>query len=476
MASFHELPAYLRLSAMRLLFAVCILSIYLPISIQAQPASSLEKANKLYQQQAYNAAINIHAEEASDLYTIEQIANSYRLNHDTENAEIWYGRLVQESTTPIHFLHYAQALHSNGNLELAKEYYLKYAETTATYYDNRGNIMAAAIDQLIDTEADQIVIKNAGAINSGSLDFCPTFYQNGIVFASTRNVDRETDAWTGEGFSKLYMAERSVDGSLEEPKGFFTGIASKYHQGPLTFFPEGNAVLFTNNIQMKTGDGEKEHFLKITKAIKEGRQWLRADHIDLGTGLWNDAHPTLSADGQYLYFASDRPGGYGGMDIYMTKFSNGQWGFPVNLGSEINTPGNEVFPYLYVDGTLYFASNGWGGYGGLDIFYAETDLDGYWQQASNVGIPINSQKDDFGYALDMTGTSGYFSSARKGGAGKDDIYQFSLPSPQSNKLTHLPNTTICIQDETTGKQLAGAAVTIFQSLLTVHSLVLKMTI
>ncbi len=430
-----------------------------------QTSTNLKKADELYQRLNYSAALELYENTEPSLAVMEHMANSYRLNHDTENAEKWYARIVAETTDPLNYLHYAHALQSNGNLERAKEFYLKYSEATTSPSDDRGRYMATAIDRLAMTDNGEVLVKNASKVNSEKLDFSPVFYGNGIVFASTRTPEKilgsNKDNWTGDGYSNLYFAEYQVDGSLSKPMEFSAGLASKYHEGPLAFFPEGEEMLFTKNISRKVEEGGKERFLKIAKAVKEGRQWLRAGEIDLGDGNWNDAHPSLSADGKHLYFASDRPGGYGGMDLYVVRYSSGTYSFPINLGPEINTPGNEVFPFIYADGTLYFASDGWGGFGGLDIFHSQPDAEGFWQQAANLGLPINSKKDDFGYVLDVTGTNGFFTSAREGGMGKDDIYQFTLPAPQSNTISHLPNTTVCILDEMTGERIAGASISVF---------------
>ena len=168
------------------------------------------------------------------------------------------------------------------------------------------------------------------------------------------------------------------------------------------------------------------------------------------------------ADGQKLYFASDREGGFGGMDLYVSTFSAGKWSAPENLGSTINTPGNELFPFIYDDGTLYFASDGWGGLGGLDNFYVEKKDEFMWGEAINLDKPFNSNKDDFGYILNVTGTEGYFTSAREDGLGKDDIYSFKLKNPQGNKKKKAPKlyASVCTFDEGTGERLPNVKVNV----------------
>lgn len=152
-------------------------------------------------------------------------------------------------------------------------------------------------------------------------------------------------------------------------------------------------------------------------------------------------HPCLSPDGRRLYFASDMPGGQGGIDLYYTELINDVWGPPVNLGPGINTRGSEVFPYLSPGGVLYFSSDGWGGMGGLDIFQAKPQLEGGWKPPYNFGAPLNSPADDFGFSWEEEGRCGYFSSDRDGGVGKDDLYSF-------RNITH--PLALQIRDDKTG--------------------------
>jgi len=175
------------------------------------------------------------------------------------------------------------------------------------------------------------------------------------------------------------------------------------------------------------------------------------------TQEYEEVHPTLTADGKRLYFASNRPGGLGGMDLYYSDFQGGEWSEPVNLGDTINTAGNEIFPFIHEDGTLYFASDGWGGFGGLDIFSTEKNGADDWQAPINVGTPFNSPKDDFGFILNITGTEGYLSSARDGGNGKDDIYSFNMKDKNQLGNQQIP-TTVCVYDELSDERLEGVEI------------------
>ncbi|MEO1259975.1 MAG: OmpA family protein [Bacteroidota bacterium] len=435
MTYFHE---SFRLNTLRfklrlaIVFAFLLLFGRLPALLQAQ------EADELFQQKAFrSAAIKYESSNPSDIHALEQLAHSYRLNHDTQNAEKYYAMVVNYSYDPLNYLYYAQSLQSNGKADLAKDYFLKYDKLSAVLGDHRGRQFAEDIEYLPAPVYEGVTVANLEMLNSEQTDYSPVFYQNGIVFASTRataNQEVARDKWTGANYSKLYFSESQEDQSFTAPTEFSTGLTAKFHEGPLTFSKKGDLLLYTRNVSPKKNNTGKEHFLKIATAIKLGKRWLKDDLPDLGWKACNDVHPSLSHDGMMLLFASDRPGGYGGMDLYVSQFSNDRWSTPINLGSAVNTAGNEVFPFIHENGTLYFASDGRGGFGGLDIFFSQATAEGDWETATNLGQPFNSPKDDFGYIINSASTNGYFSSARDGGKGKDDLYHFTMDEPIGRKI------------------------------------------
>lgn len=394
-------------------------------------AQSTEDADRLYDDLAYKEVIKLYESKGQlSLEEMERIANGYRLNHDTENAALWFGEVVKEDYNPINFLYYAQALQSNGDYKKAKKYFLRYNELLgAEATDQRGVYLAAAIDRMNDwKEEKEVILKREDAINSESLDFSPVFYKDGIVFVSSRKArNGKKYNWTGENFMNLYYASANKDGELQSVKSFSKMINSEYHEGPVAFNKNFNRIFFTRNDHLngkvkKNKDGVVK--LGIFTAVRNDDGWSEPKSIDFNTVEYEECHPALTADGKYLYFASDREGGQGGMDIYVSEFLAGKWGEPLNLGPNINTPGNDVFPFVHDDGTLYFASDGWGGFGGLDIFSAKKEDKQGWSLATNMGQPYNSRKDDFGFVLNVLGTEGFLNSSRQGGKGKDDIYSF----------------------------------------------------
>ena len=326
--------------------------------------------------------------------------------------------------------------------------------------------------------ANKVVVENVELINSDKLDFSPTFYNNGIVFVSNRKrpksarkITDNTDEWLGDNFMSLYYATQTPDGLLENPQEFSVNITTRYHEGPVAFSKNGNQIFFTrNNYQngQKKTNRKGDTLLKIYTATRNGADWASIKELAFNSDDYDQCHPTLSADGLVLYFSSNKEGGYGGMDLYQSKYVNGRWSTPTNLGPTINTAKNEVFPFIHENGTLYFASNGHGGYGGLDVF-SSVQPDGSWRTPVNAKSPINSLYDDFGFIIDQNSNAGYFSSSRPKGNGKDDIYRFSLGKPlvSPDKITAIETAKEAskiiagvITDATTGSRLMKAKVSL----------------
>ncbi len=217
-----------------------------------------------------------------------------------------------------------------------------------------------------------------------------------------------------------------------ETRKFSKHLNSKYHEGPCTFFHDGSKIIFTRNGNSGGGGifGQKKDVidrLKLYSADKKGNDWSNIRELPFNSSDYSCGHPTISFDDKVLFFVSDMPGGYGGTDIYVTRFNNGEWSKPMNLGGGVNTAGNEMFPFVDKEGGLFFSSDGHPGLGDLDIFYVKTDLKTLKASGPvrNAGAPINSSRDDFGIISDAQRQSGYFSSNRKRGGGDDDIYRFT---------------------------------------------------
>ncbi|MBT8220827.1 MAG: OmpA family protein [Bacteroidia bacterium] len=391
-----------------------------------------KKANQLYDRLAYQKAISLYQE--LPFLTIREkskLANAYRLTGDTKNAEKWYGQFIDHAEEPIDYLHYARILQSNNKLEQSAIYFRKYSDYRKGSDPTNSKEFSKRVLMPGRFNAEDIDLKNVADINSESYDFSPVVLDDKLIFVSTRpaiNDGGNIDPWVDENYTSLFQTERRVTASDRIVSLFAEALTSAYHEGPSSFQNHGEIIYFTrSNLRNDERVNDKNGIMKlqIFSSHIEGDDW--SDPVRLNFNLINsdNCHPSISSDGSRLYFASNRPGGYGGMDLYVTENRYGLWTNPKNLGPSINTPANEFFPFSYGDGALFFASDGWDGLGGLDIFYSEI-TDESRSDPINMGRPFNSEFDDFGLVLDSKGEEGYLSSNRKGGKGKDDIYSFKL--------------------------------------------------
>ena len=424
------------------------------------------KANKLYNNLGYLSSTDhfLKMEKKKGELSSkekEQLANSYRLNSMTHDAEYWYAQIINDDPSAENIMYYAEMLQSNGKCEDAVRWFQVYTDRSGD--KNRSFIEDCNGLQSID-DLQGVTIENMEDINTAALDFSPIPYEDGIVFSSTRQIAKSTlntDKWTKEKFSDLFYAEKK-EGNFSNPKPI-NELNNRFHDGTATFNHPGDYVIFTRNSKKgKSSEGIRE--LKLFEANLEKGSWTNIKALNLNDNEFATCHPTLSLDGHRLYFSSNRPGGYGGMDIYVSHKISGTWKEPINLGPIVNSSGNEVFPYIYEDEKLYFSSNGHIGVGGLDIFVAEkTDLadETSWNTRKNIGKPFNSPKDDIGFCIEQNNQSGYLTSNRKGGLGKDDIYYWTMDEDAIAKTQKKASQkTFCVYNIVNQERIEGVSVTI----------------
>lgn len=317
----------------------------------------------------------------------------------------------------------------------------------------------ATINAQIPLVEDKIVITNEAKVNSENLEYSPTFYKEGIVFISTSKKGigyNIKDKNIGTHLMNIYQSKRDEDGYLETPEPFANELIAKLHEGPLTFDNTGSTVFFTRNEKKEAAaDGFKK--LQLFEAKLEGDEWGNIKELKFNKNEYNFTHPTISADGNTLYFASDIPGGEGEMDLYKSIKQGDTWGDPINLGKTINTAGNEVFPFIHADGTLYFASDDHSTLGGLDIFYIIPDDEDY-NYPINLGKPFNSEQDDFGFIVDADNKNGYYSSSRPGGRGGDDLYNFYLLGDMKDRFKKKKKKAPIVLKDENGNPLEDAKI------------------
>jgi len=322
--------------------------------------------------------------------------------------------------------------------------------------------------QQIPTPNNDIFVSNEISINSKQLEFSPTFLEDGILFISTKPVNKKfkvKDTRINENIMSIFRSTRDDEGKLQAPVPFAIELLSTVHEGPLTFDRTAENMFFTrNNLkgkkQIKGKDGIVK--LQIYTAQRMDNVWKNIEKLSFNDRNSNAAHPSISVENNELYFASDRPGGEGGMDLYVSVKSGDTWGEPINLGPKVNTEGDDVFPFIHADGTLYFSSKGTGEATDLDLFMVNKK-NGEWGIPKNMGSPFNSGKDDFGIIIDRDKRNGYFSSSRGGGIGGDDIYSFYALNGLEKNEEKVPDfekvITINVKEEATGAIIEEAIVT-----------------
>ncbi|GHB71883.1 OmpA family protein [Persicitalea jodogahamensis] len=274
--------------------------------------------------------------------------------------------------------------------------------------------------------------------------------------ALTANDSRTVGFYAGSAYNSNLGYEESP---RTESERFNKAINSKYHEGPVSFFKEGNRVIFTRNNYNDGKYGESEegiNKLKLYSAELVKGEWTKIEELPFNSDEFSTGHPALNPDNTVLYFVSDRPGGLGGTDIYVSRLEGAIWSEPINMGPEINTKGNEMFPFVDANGNLYFSSDGRPGLGDLDVFYAPMESYAKAKKSINLGAPINSNKDDFGLITDAERTQGYFSSNRKGVPLDDDIYRFRREGP----LYACRDLTVNVYDDDSKTPLANVLVQI----------------
>jgi outer membrane protein OmpA-like peptidoglycan-associated protein len=259
------------------------------------------------------------------------------------------------------------------------------------------------------------------AINSAHLNFSPVIYGDGLVFIGNKEKGEVYDEEINEAYFELkYFSLNSESASISD---FSPALnVDNVHKGPCSFSQQDRIIYYTKERRFRDG---RDAVLRILKAYKDENDWIPDGEFPFNSDDFSNMHPAVSPDGSYMIFSSNREGGIGGYDLYISKYENGYWKEPENLGSAINSFGDESFPFIHENGSLIFSSDGRGGMGELDLFVTKIEKDNIWQLSQNLGEPFNSKADDFGMTITNEGSSGFFTSNRKGGKGKDDIYEFS---------------------------------------------------
>jgi outer membrane protein OmpA-like peptidoglycan-associated protein len=447
--------------------------------------SELKKAADDFKSLRYASAIKhlvkVTDEDSLNTAAKEMLAFSYKMTKNYNKTLTWYEKLTKEKNIkPEWALYYAEALANNQMYERSEGWYRKYL--TLAPADKRAAALAAS--NKISLRKNSGYWKASFLnINTLSSEYAPVYYKNGLLFSSNRKTESLTKRifqWDNSPFTNLYTVNQLKDLKIVNPDslmiaaktksdlvfkfndddtaptsndtrnlGIYStsfqrdtlqsllassvkpsllkgGVNTKYHEGSAAVFPDGSIIFTRNNFIGGVTLKSKEGINKLKLYTANGNNLNQITEFPYNDDNFSNGHPALNQDGTILIFSSDTPGGFGGTDLYYCVRSGaGQWTRPINLGKQINTEGNEMFPYLDSAGTLFFASTGLPGLGGLDLFEVPIKEMKPLSAPKNMGVPFNSSKDDFSLIKSTDGKSGFFSSNRRG---NDDIYQFNRAS------------------------------------------------
>ncbi len=411
-------------------------SLLILIVITTTANAQLRRANKYYDHYDYAKAIELYQKclrKSEDGEVLEKIANSYRLTRNYTEAEKYYARLITlPGINPINHFYYGEVLKNTKKVDEAKQQFTLYLQSVPN--DKQVEESAKSCDEikLWVKKTQQFDVAPVTFLNTKHSEFSPAVIKDKLVFTSDRTQDimnNNNYSWNKQPFLNEYYVDilGTKDSNLvlsQNPKLMPWPVNTAFHDGPMCFDEKTNTMYITRvNYETRKRDLNFVNRPKIYSATLVGNKWEEMKPFKYNNETYSVAHPTVSYDGQWLFFASDMPGGKGGLDIYRCHKEADGWGAPENLGDEVNTQYDEVFPYIRRDGVLYFSSDRHLGFGGLDIFSAIKINDKY-SDVSNLGAPVNSSTDDFGIMFTDDLTRGYFSSDRESGKGADDIYSF----------------------------------------------------
>ena len=388
----------------------------------------------------------------ADPYVYKQLADAnYNMFNSTEAVK-WYAKATETQQDAETYYRYAQMLKAESKYDDANKQMRKFAaaapnDLRAKAFNENPNYIPRLLDKtkLYDVKSSDI--------SSDKSDFGAVLYDNSLYFASARNGARKNYGWTDEPFLDIYKADYNTDGTITNATTV-TELNSKWHDGPITISADGKTAYFASESYKEKESTPKNKAANakfsqvyLFSVTKNGDNWGSISSLPFNDTAFSNSNPSLSRDGKTLYFSSNRPSSLGGTDIWKVAINaDGTYGEPQNLGNKVNTEGNETFPFIADDNkTLFFASSGKQGLGGLDIY--QIDLSG--GEATNLGKPVNTEKDDFAFTFNESKKIGFLSSNRNG---NDDIFIV-------NPLCAV-DVLIVVTDAKTGAILSNASVSI----------------
>ncbi|MBW3520468.1 OmpA family protein [Flavobacterium sp. NKUCC04_CG] len=400
-----------------------------------------KKAAMHMEEYAYVDAISLYEHQAKkgvkspELY--RNLGDAYYFNGKLDQAFIWYEKFFELDTIKAseYYYRYAQALKAIGNYTQSTSCMndflnLEKSDRRALIFDNKKNFLAE-----IESNSGRYEMEFL-PFNSNQSDYGTTLHEGKLVFSSTRERSAftgKTHSWTGQAFSSLYQVAVKKDSSWGRVKPFESQWRTKFNESTPVFTQDNQTAYFTRNNYNKNKRGFDDNnntLLKIYKSTKNNGQWSEAIELPFNSDQFSTAHPALTPDEKWLYFASNRHDNHGQSDLYKVAIhEDGTYGLPINLGDVINTEGRESFPFISSKNELYFSTDGRPGLGGLDIYVTKINSDGSFSPVQNIGAPANSSMDDFGFYIDANSGLGFLSSNRIADKKADNLYAFQEQTP-----------------------------------------------
>ena len=429
--------------------------IAISFTVSAQNKNT-KTADKLFARFEYidaaKAYLKLVENGKADPYVYKQLADAYYNMFNSAEAVKWYAKATETNQDAETYYRYAQMLKAEGKYEDANKQMRKFAaavpnDLRAKAFNENPNYLPKLLDK---SKAYNV---KSSELSSDKSDFGAVLYDNTVYFASARNGARKNYGWTDEPFLDIYKADYNADGTITNATTI-SEINTKWHDGPATVTADGTTMYFTSeSYNEKISEKDKKANAKFSqiylyKATKSGSSWAEVTPLPFNGKTYSTSNASISRDGKTLYFASNRPGSIGGSDIWKVAVNaDGTYGEPQNLGKKVNTEGNENFPFIADDNTtLFYASSGKPGLGGLDVF--QVDLSS-GAEATNLGKPVNTEKDDFAFTFNGSKKVGFLASNRNG---NDDIFVV-------NPICAV-DVLIVVTDAKTGAILTNASVSI----------------
>ncbi len=402
---------------------------------------SLNKADRAFYEYDFKKALKHYKkalESDTTAHTLRGIAQSHAYLQDPVQSEKFFKLLVnQPNPLPFDILEYAQSLKRVGNYDEALVWFEKYREIYPLDLRARNHSVNSYHYKKLARNKKNPLFFSLDANDEGSI-MGFTKYEDGVIFSKSENNGSFDFMDSPEIFLDILQATLSPEKEIEHAKFLPFSINSNLHDGPSSYHEKTSTLYFTRNAALTKETKENGSQLEILFSTKKEGKWQDPVAFKYNSTEHSVGHPTVSPDGKNLYFISNQPGGFGGTDIYVCKKLGKEWGKPKNLGPEVNTESDEMFPFVTDGDILYFASEGHAGLGGLDVFKTYP-FEEYWAKPENLGAPVNSRANDFGILFLEPGEA-LFISDRVGGKGSDDAYYVNIQ--ETKKFFAIPTKLI----------------------------------